>query len=128
MPHAHVILNPAAGRGAARRAKDPVARAFRAQGWSVELVETERPGHGSDLATQAAQDGARCIIAVGGDGAVHEVANGLLAARSGACLGVVPIGSGNDFAKLVGLHAMMCPAPWRGSRPPASDVSMRAEC
>ena len=67
-------------------------------------METERPGHGSDLATQAAQGGARCIIAVGGDGAVHEVANGLLAARSGACLGVVPIGSGNDFAKLVGLH------------------------
>lgn len=104
MPHAHVIINPAAGRGAARRAKDPVARAFRTQGWSVEVVETERPGHGSALAAQAAQGGARCVIAVGGDGAVHEVANGLLAARSSASLGVVPIGSGNDFAKLVGVH------------------------
>ena len=81
-----------------------MARAFRAQGWSVEVVETERPGHGSDLAAQAAQGGARCVIAVGGDGAVHEVANGLLAARSNACLGVVPIGSGNDFAKLVGVY------------------------
>jgi len=68
------------------------------------MVETERPGHGSDLAALAAQAGARCVVAVGGDGAVHEVANGLLAARSSAALGVVPVGSGNDFAKLVGVH------------------------
>lgn len=104
MRHAHVILNPAAGRGAARWAKDPVARAFRAQGWKVDVVETEHPGHGGPLAAQAVQAGAQCIVAVGGDGAVHEVANGLLAARSSAVLGVVPIGSGNDFAKLVGVH------------------------
>lgn len=104
MFHAHVILNPAAGRGAARRAKDPVARAFRAQGWTVEVLVTERPGHGSELAAQAARAGARYVIAVGGDGAVHEVANGLLRARSGACLAVVPTGSGNDFAKLLGVY------------------------
>jgi YegS/Rv2252/BmrU family lipid kinase len=104
VPHAHVILNPAAGRGAARRAKDPVARAFRTQGWTVEVAETQWPGHGSDLATSAVAAGARYVIAVGGDGAVHEVANGLLRARSSAALGVVPIGSGNDFAKLVGMH------------------------
>lgn len=104
MPHAHVIVNPAAGRGAARRAKDPVARAFRRQGWTVEVVETERPGHGGALASQAAHNGARCVVAVGGDGAVHEVANGLLGIGSNAALAVVPIGSGNDFAKLLGVH------------------------
>ncbi len=104
MPHAHVILNPAAGRGAARRAKDPVARAFRAQGWTVEVVETESPGHATTLAATAVRDGAQRVIAVGGDGAVHEVANGLLHARSAAALGVVPMGSGNDFAKLVGVY------------------------
>jgi YegS/Rv2252/BmrU family lipid kinase len=104
VPHTHVILNPAAGRGAARRAKDPVARAFRAQGWTVEVFETEGPGHGSVLAAGAARSGARCVIAVGGDGAVHEVANGLLESRATAALGVVPIGSGNDFAKLVGVY------------------------
>lgn len=97
-------MNPAAGRGAARRAKDPVARAFRGQGWTVEVVETERPGHGGELAALAARNGARRIVAVGGDGAVHEVANGLLGIGSSAALGVVPIGSGNDFAKLVGVH------------------------
>ncbi len=107
--HAHIILNPAAGRGAARRAKDPVARAFRHQGWTVEIVETERPGHGVALGEAAARAGARCVVAVGGDGAVHEVANGLLAARSEAALGVVPIGSGNDFAKLAGVYRHSVP-------------------
>ena len=104
MPDAHVILNPAAGGGAARRARDPLVQAFRRGGWTVELVETERPGQATELAARAAQDGARRVIAVGGDGAVHEVANGLLAVRSRAELGVVPVGTGNDFAKLTGVY------------------------
>lgn len=104
MLHAHLILNPAAGRGAARRALDPVCRAFRAQGWAVDVARTERPGHGAELARQAAGNGARHVVAVGGDGTVHEVANGLLEAGSDAALGVVPIGSGNDFAKLIGVY------------------------
>ena len=104
MSHALVILNPAAGRGAGRRAKDPVARAFRHEGWTVDMLETEAPGHATALAAEAARNGARCVVAVGGDGAVHEVANGLLAAGSGASLAVVPVGSGNDFAKLLGVQ------------------------
>lgn len=104
MIHAHLIVNPAAGRGAARRARDPVARAFRSQGWTVEVLETERPGHATDLAERAARGGAHRVVAVGGDGVVHEVANGLLRAGSQAVLGVVPVGSGNDFAKLAGVY------------------------
>ena len=104
MLHATVILNPAAGRGAAWRAREPLARAFRREGWSVDIVPTERPGHANELAGAAARNGARCVIAVGGDGAVHEVANGLLAAHSSAAFGVVPIGTGNDFAKLTGVY------------------------
>ncbi|PYO90238.1 MAG: hypothetical protein DMD66_03290, partial [Gemmatimonadetes bacterium] len=104
MLHAHVILNPAAGRGAARRVESVVARAFRAQGWAVDVVRTEGPGHAQQLAAQAVQQGARHVVAVGGDGTVHEVANGLLCSDADAALGVVPIGSGNDFAKLVGVY------------------------
>jgi YegS/Rv2252/BmrU family lipid kinase len=80
-------------------------REFRIQGWAVEAERTDRPGHGVELAARAVRAGARCVVAVGGDGTVHEVANGLLRSRGGegAALGVVPIGSGNDFAKLVGL-------------------------
>jgi diacylglycerol kinase (ATP) len=99
-----VILNPAADRGAARRAKDPVARAFRHQGWVVDIAETEQPGHGTVLAAAAGRDGVPTVIVVGGDGTVHEVANGLLQVRSPARLGVVPVGSGNDFAKLLGVY------------------------
>ena len=104
MLDAHVILNPAAGGGAARRAREPLLRAFRRCGWTVELVETERPGQATELAAQAVRDRARRVIAVGGDGAVHEVTNGLLAARASAAFGVVPIGTGNDFAKLTGVY------------------------
>ena len=81
-----------------------VARAFRAQGWAVDVVRTEGPGHGQELAAQAVRQGARHVIAVGGDGTVHEVANGLLRSDADAALGVVPVGSGNDFAKLVGVY------------------------
>ena len=81
-----------------------MARAFRAQGWAVDVARTARPGHGEELATAAVQQGAKHVVAVGGDGTVHEVANGLLRAGSDAVLGVVPIGSGNDFAKLVGVY------------------------
>ena len=102
--HAHVIVNPAAGRGAARRADAVVARAFRAQGWAVDLVRTEGPGHGQELAEHAASQGARHVVAVGGDGTVHEVANGLLCSDTDAGLGVVPVGPGNDFAKIVGVY------------------------
>jgi diacylglycerol kinase (ATP) len=102
--HAHVIVNPAAGRGAARRSEAVVARAFRAQGWSVEVTRTDGPGHGRDLAAQAVSQGARHVVAVGGDGTVHDVANGLLRSRCETALGVVPLGSGNDFAKLVGVY------------------------
>lgn len=79
-------------------------RAFHAQGWSVEVARTLRPGHAAELAAAAVQAGARHIIAVGGDGTVHEAANGLLACGGTAALGVIPVGTGNDFAKLVGVH------------------------
>ncbi|HEY3219258.1 MAG TPA: diacylglycerol kinase family protein [Gemmatimonadales bacterium] len=104
MLHAYVILNPAAGRGAARRVESVVARAFRAQGWAVDVVRTQGPGHGQELAAAAVRQGAKHVVAVGGDGTVHEVANGLLRTDTDAALGVVPVGSGNDFAKLVGMH------------------------
>lgn len=102
MIHAHIILNPTAGRGAAGRAADRVARAFRHHGWTADLERTTAPGHAVTLARQAATAGARHVIVVGGDGTVHEVANGLLAGTSEAALAVVPQGSGDDFAKLLG--------------------------
>src|SRR3989442_6604215 len=106
MIDAHVVLNPAAGGGAAARALDPIAREFHRQGWSVDVERTEGPGHGAELAARAVQAGAQRIVAVGGDGTVHDVANGVLRHGSGGevALGGVPIGTGNDFAKLAGKY------------------------
>ena len=103
----YVILNPTAGRGAAARAWPGVRAVLEGAGARVELAETARHGHAVELAETAARAGWPAVVAVGGDGTVHEVANGLLRASDGgattAALGIVPVGSGNDFALLAGL-------------------------
>lgn len=96
-----VILNPAAGHGRSARFREDVLRAAEAQWGDVKLALTEGPGHATALARDSA-DGTLRVIAVGGDGTVHEAANGLLS-RGGRvipALGVVPVGTGNDFAKM----------------------------
>lgn len=101
----HVILNPTAGGGAAARARRELEQELARRGVAFVVRQTERRGHAVELARAAVRDGARAVIAAGGDGTIHEVANGLLrAAEEGApmpALGVLPIGTGNDFAKLV---------------------------
>lgn len=102
----HVILNPSSGSGTGRRLRPELERELRARGVEFSLVETERSGHAVELARSLALNGAGTIIAAGGDGTIHEVVNGLLQARhSGAAtetvLGVIPIGTGNDFVKVV---------------------------
>ncbi len=97
-----VIVNPAAGRGKVGRLSGAILKAARDKGAKAFL--TEGPGHASALA-QAAPPGAR-VVAVGGDGTVHEVLRGL--AGTDKTLGVVPIGSGNDFARMLGLRGL----PW----------------
>ena len=62
-----------------------------------------RPGAGSDLAKKAAMDEADVVVAVGGDGTVNEVANGILSSERSLRLAVVPAGSGSDFARTFSL-------------------------
>src|SRR5205807_10558170 len=97
--HAHVILNPAAGRGAAARALEPIVRELRRQGWAVEAERTDRPGHGVELAARSVRSGARCVVAVAGIGTVREVSNVVLQDGGGESplLGVVPYGSCSHF-------------------------------
>ncbi|MCA9932856.1 MAG: diacylglycerol kinase family lipid kinase [Ardenticatenaceae bacterium] len=100
-----VILNPKAdlGRGAQNEAK--IKALAQAHG-EVDVTLTQHSGHAQELALQAAQDGYDVVVAAGGDGTVHEVVNGLYAARAqgiDVALGVIPIGSGNDFAFANGL-------------------------
>jgi diacylglycerol kinase family enzyme len=91
-----VIFNPTAGR---RRLSDHLDRFRREFGPGFEPRPTARAGHAEELAFEAAQAGFPVIAAAGGDGTVHEVANGLLRAnRPNVALRVVPIGSANDYA------------------------------
>jgi len=71
----------------------------------AEWTATEFPTHATQLALEAARQGFQVVVAIGGDGTVHEVVNGLMQAspEQRPALGVVPIGSGNDFCANVGL-------------------------
>jgi YegS/Rv2252/BmrU family lipid kinase len=93
-----VVLNPAAGKGAARRAEAPLRAAL--AGTEHRVVHSRARGHAAELAEEAARGGWTAVVAVGGDGTVHECANGVLRAGAGTALGVVPVGNGNDFALL----------------------------
>lgn len=96
------IVNPTAGSGRAAKAM-PILRAeMEKRGMAYNMIETERPGHGTELASQAAREpGCKGVIAVGGDGTAYEVACGLLG--SSTPMGIIPVGTGNDFIKTVGI-------------------------
>lgn len=100
-----LILNPMANMGGAwKTANDlrPVAQEFDGDlTWSGTVY----PTHGVELAKQAAEEGYEMVVAMGGDGTVHEVVNGLMQIPENKrpILGVVPIGSGNDFAFSLGI-------------------------
>ena len=103
-----VILNPAAGRGSAVRAWQSAESVLRNAGVSFDVARTDGPRHAELLAAQAARSRRPAVLAVGGDGTVNEVANGLLRAAEGSPtlpLGVITAGTGNDFIKMLGIPA-----------------------
>src|SRR5438552_13030888 len=109
-----VIFNAAAGRG---RASQRIESLRRQLGPRAEFLSTRAPAHGEELAFEAATKGFAIVAAAGGDGTVHEVANGLLrAARPEVALAVFPIGSANDYAHSLGL----APGWWLKGDPTAS--------
>lgn len=114
-----VVLNPTSGSGAGRRVLPEVKRELDARGIRHRLVLSEFRGHARELAYRAAQEGVAAVVAAGGDGTIHDVANGLLEAGAGAttALGVIPIGRGNDFVKVL---------PGTTPRPLAYDTLERA--
>lgn len=98
-PPALLIVNPAAHRVSPNK-EDPVIGAL-ARGFDVEIAQTKSPGHATELAAGAAEEGAGLVIAMGGDGTVNEVANGL--ALSGTALAVLPGGEANILARSLGI-------------------------
>lgn len=101
-----VIVNPLAGRGFGDSARPKIRRLLAEHGLQFDLVSTSWAGEAVELARQAVLDGYETVVAAGGDGTYQEVINGMLAAsqeRVTGTLGVLPVGSGCDFAYSVGI-------------------------
>nr|HID15155.1 diacylglycerol kinase family lipid kinase [Anaerolineae bacterium] len=112
-----VIANPLAGNGAGERAIPQVERILSGYGLDFDVVRTERPWHAADLAQEAIAAGYDAVVALGGDGTSNEVLNGLMRAktfipdpssyeregRKMCAMGVLCVGTGNDFAYGMGI-------------------------
>ncbi|MFY9153708.1 MAG: diacylglycerol kinase family protein [Prolixibacteraceae bacterium] len=100
-----LIINKYAGHGKGAKALDIVVPYLKTNGNLVEFQFTNEPGHATKLAQKAANDGFDLIVAVGGDGTVNEVAQGLI--DSSIPMGIIPMGSGNGLARELGISMNM---------------------
>lgn len=123
-----LIANPAAQRGngakAAAIAHDLLQEWLGAE--RVDFALTERPGHAIDIAAAAPAQQYDMVFALGGDGIIHEVVNGLMRLErpDRPTLGVIPVGSGNDFARTLGMSESVPDAivQFLGARREAIDI------
>lgn len=108
----HLIVNERAGRGRGAHAGAEARAVLEKRGSKVVASATRGPGDAAVLARRAREEGAAVVAAVGGDGTLHEVANGLLGPElleNGKLdapvplLASIPVGSGNDYVKMLGI-------------------------
>jgi YegS/Rv2252/BmrU family lipid kinase len=92
----YFIVNPAASRGKAAKVGDLLNKVCDDRKMDFQLVYTEKAGDATNLAT-AAKERFDCVVAVGGDGTINEIVNGIIGGTSK--LGIVAVGSGNDFVR-----------------------------
>lgn len=108
LEHFVLVLNPRAGAGRAARQRSRVEKELRKRGARFDVRVTERPGHATELVREALRAGAPGVAVVGGDGTLNEAINGFFtpdgqAIAPGAWVGPLPIGTGGDFRKTVGI-------------------------
>lgn len=94
-----VFLNPSAGRGRAGRRQARILELLGKADLPMELHTSSAVGNLEEQVHEHVLAGASRIIVAGGDGSVHEAVNGIMRAEGNAALGVIPSGTGNDFAK-----------------------------
>lgn len=101
------IVNPASGRADGGAAWRAIERTLQQAGVAFDTIHTEQPGHGDELARHALREGRRHIVVAGGDGSVNEVVHGImnagLADTREVTLAVAPQGTGNDWARALGI-------------------------
>ncbi len=105
-----ILLNPAAGRGRAAQHAESIVDILESSGIRSELKLSTTVGDLEQLASEYAAAGASGIIIAGGDGSVHEAVNGILKVGGRTAFGLIPIGTGNDFAK-----ASNTPLDWKAA-------------
>lgn len=93
------IINPKAGKGKALEIISEIKKIFKEIEEEFIIEITERPGHATELVKNYVKEENYRVYAVGGDGTLNEVLNGMVSSHS--CLGVIPTGSGNDFVKSI---------------------------
>ena len=96
---AHLVLNPSAGKGRAAGLREVVSRFLEGRGVRPVWHLTEGPGHAGGIV--GGLPGEVSVVAVGGDGTVHEVAEACVGTRR--VMGILPAGSGNDYVKALGV-------------------------
>jgi YegS/Rv2252/BmrU family lipid kinase len=102
-----VIVNPKAGRGHGLRDWPVISNRLNFSGVDFTCVFTEKKFHAVELTVKAVNDGFRKIVVVGGDGTVNEVVNGLFIQKQAPAhevtLSVIPVGTGNDWVRMLGI-------------------------
>lgn len=96
----HFIYNPNSGSKSNAGKKQMLQKLEKIENSQVHL--TQYAGHAHDLALKAVQNGAQKVVAIGGDGTIHEIASALIGTNT--ALGIIPIGSGNGLARHLGIH------------------------
>ena len=97
------LVNPASAAGSTGRRWPEIAHRAAEVGLSGDALFSERPGHLTELARQAADDGVRLLVVVGGDGSVNETVNGIGDRAAPPELAVIPRGTGWDFVRTFGI-------------------------
>lgn len=95
-----IICNPIAGSGRAKRILPEITALMKEKGLDFDILTTSAPGEAETLAKQLPREEYRAIAAMGGDGTLNEVVNGVLTSDRGSIpVTAIPVGTGNDFVK-----------------------------
>jgi YegS/Rv2252/BmrU family lipid kinase len=108
-----VIVNPRSGGGISETRWASVVGPLTDGLGAFDMRFTERPGHARAIAHEEATAGRKLVVALGGDGTISEVVDGLVAAGGKAELGIIPRGTGGDFRRSLGLESQIFAAAER---------------
>lgn len=106
------IVNPVAGNGSAKEVVPQLQSKIAEYGIDATIVFTEKPGHASDIALEYAGKSYHYYIAVGGDGTMNEIVTALIG-NENIVFGIVPCGTGNDFAQIPGFPDRFGDNEWK---------------